>query len=74
MKTFLEFTANLFLIGFVCLFLTDPYGRYKYMVQKVLRRNIDNWRHITSLNINFAVVTMPMRVLFAAVGNISEKL
>lgn len=72
MKTILEFATNRFLIG--CLFLTDQYGRYKYMGQKVLRGNINNWQHITSLNINFAVVTMPMCVLFAAVGNISEKL
>lgn len=38
------------------------------------KEDIENWEHITSLKISFAVVTMPMHILFAVAGNNSEKL
>lgn len=73
-ETIPEFAANLFWFGFVCLFLTNP---YQLIVIKTLYKwcreeHINNWEHITSSNINSAVVTVPMHILFAIVGKISE--
>lgn len=52
--------------------MNTRYRRRNVLIQK--KEDIENWEHITSLKISFAVVTMPMHILFAVVGNNSEKL